>query len=730
VLDPGLFHVLLLALAALATAGLAGVAWRHRDRPGALSFTAAMVGVTVWNLTDVLAMTQTGASHLFWERVQWFAIAVVPSLLFLFMAEFTGYGSYLSRRVVALLFAVPAVSVVLTWTNPAHGLMWTDPELIATGGVVTIDQQFGTWFWLHVAFSYTLLLVGFLLLLRLVVVSDYLYFDQSVLIVLGILAPLVGNALGIFDLTPLPGLDLTTYGFTVTGIAFGNAVFRYRLFELLPATRQLGRQAALAALDDGVVIVGEDREILYFNGAAAEIFDREAAATFGEPLETVLRTEELDFESEDAFAEVSIDDRTYEVTTAPITDQHERLIGHTILLHDVTSRERRERALREQRDELAELDRLNRIMRGVNGALVSATTREEVSRAVCETLVGDGPYDAAWIDTPTDSEAGLLGMTAGDDDTRRCPADSVLPDGVSPPLPGENDDSTELATTQQVSPAGSGGWVTVPLIHRRTVHGALVLGREDGFAEREREVLSELGETIGHAIHAVEQRHLLVADAAVELEFRSRDSGALLVALSEELGPCTLEGLVPDEGGHLLVYVTVSDATAREVRPLLTDGGGIAAVRPVGEDGTATVEVSLSDGSLCCPLVECGANVRSGEAADGTCHLVAEVPPNSDVRSIVDRVTEAYPATQLASKRELPPTEGADRLLPDGEFEDLTERQREVLEAAYRAGYFEWPRDNTAEEVADSLGIASPTLHSHLRKAENRILAEFFDTDE
>ena len=85
-LDTGIVHVLLLAAAALATAGLAVAAWRHRDQPGALSFAAAMVGVTVWNLTDVLAMTQTGAGHLFWERVQWLAIAAVPPLLFLFMA--------------------------------------------------------------------------------------------------------------------------------------------------------------------------------------------------------------------------------------------------------------------------------------------------------------------------------------------------------------------------------------------------------------------------------------------------------------------------------------------------------------------------------------------------------------------------------------------------------------------------------------------------------------------
>ena len=57
----------------------------------------------------------------------------------------------------------------------------------------------------------------------------------------------------------------------------------------------------------------------------------------------------------------------------------------------------------------------------------------------------------------------------------------------------------------------------------------------------------------------------------------------------------------------------------------------------------------------------------------------------------------------------------------------MTDRQREALEAAYRAGYFDWPRESTAEEVAESPDITSATLHSHLRKAESRLVETFFE---
>jgi predicted DNA binding protein len=51
----------------------------------------------------------------------------------------------------------------------------------------------------------------------------------------------------------------------------------------------------------------------------------------------------------------------------------------------------------------------------------------------------------------------------------------------------------------------------------------------------------------------------------------------------------------------------------------------------------------------------------------------------------------------------------------------LTDRQQSAFEAAYGAGFFEWPREATGEEVADSLWVAPPTFHQHLRKGQRRV---------
>ena len=59
----------------------------------------------------------------------------------------------------------------------------------------------------------------------------------------------------------------------------------------------------------------------------------------------------------------------------------------------------------------------------------------------------------------------------------------------------------------------------------------------------------------------------------------------------------------------------------------------------------------------------------------------------------------------------------------------LSARQSEVLEFAYDAGYFDWPRRADAETLADRLDITHATFLEHIRKSENKILAGVFGNE-
>ena len=59
---------------------------------------------------------------------------------------------------------------------------------------------------------------------------------------------------------------------------------------------------------------------------------------------------------------------------------------------------------------------------------------------------------------------------------------------------------------------------------------------------------------------------------------------------------------------------------------------------------------------------------------------------------------------------------------PDSPLSKLTEKQREVLIAAYKLGYYDLPRRTNSEKLAKKLNIGNSTFGEHLRKAERRLL--------
>jgi hypothetical protein len=55
----------------------------------------------------------------------------------------------------------------------------------------------------------------------------------------------------------------------------------------------------------------------------------------------------------------------------------------------------------------------------------------------------------------------------------------------------------------------------------------------------------------------------------------------------------------------------------------------------------------------------------------------------------------------------------------------LTDRQREVLEAAVHAGYFEVPRDCTLADIADDLDVDKSTASTVLRRGQSRLVRQY-----
>lgn len=96
---------------------------------------------------------------------------------------------------------------------------------------------------------------------------------------------------------------------------------------------------------------------------------------------------------------------------------------------------------------------------------------------------------------------------------------------------------------------------------------------------------------------------------------------------------------------------------------------------------------------------------------------------------VLDRMTDAFDMNvdvetiqDVTASDESELADNVDRM-----YSDLSTRQRESLFEAQAGGYYQWPRDVSATQIADSLDISGPTLLEHLRTGEQKILNAVLD---
>lgn len=434
----------------------------------------------------------------------------------------------------------------------------------------------------------------------------------------------------------------------------------------------------------------------------------------------------------------------YEFTGSLLTDHEGETIGICGTGRNIADRKRRQRALSYQTERLRTLNHINEVTREMNQALVRASTREEIERTVCENLAGKEPYRFAWIGergaanewvAPREwagIEKGYLDDRPGADeyDTEHVTAATAIRTGEIQAAQRIVEDPEFEPWREAALDRGYQSAIAVPLTYRETTYGVLCVyaSRPDAFDADERAVLSELGETIAYAISAAERRRALMADTVTELEFRLRDRSVGFVDLSAEAScEMIVDGIVPNADETIVAFLTAIGTTTEAVLGVVAEDPEVE-VTVVADHGEEHVfRFTGPEPSVAGVIADHGGIVRQASADDGDGRLLVELPQNADVRAVVEGIEGRYEGTELLAQRKRDRTETTDAAVR-GAFDDaLTDRQREVLRVAYLSDYFEWPRGNTGEEIADLLGVSKPTFHEHIRTSERKLISAFFD---
>ncbi|SHG72133.1 helix-turn-helix domain-containing protein [Halobaculum gomorrense] len=166
------------------------------------------------------------------------------------------------------------------------------------------------------------------------------------------------------------------------------------------------------------------------------------------------------------------------------------------------------------------------------------------------------------------------------------------------------------------------------------------------------------------------------------------------------------------------------------------DGDPIVAAEPVTPLGEPTVFVALTFNarewdSIAEQFAELGVHYRTGTVITGGWERwTLYLEEGDDLSTIIEALESRGNDVRLVRQVDTRELEPSSRFEQVGALHDLTQRQREALATAIRAGYYGHEKDAGVEDVADELGVGTTTAWEHLARAEGKVmddLGEFLD---
>ncbi len=254
-------------------------ALRHRDTPGASAFTGFMLILTIWLLSVGFERLAQPGMRIFWLRISLSCLSLLPVFILIFSIRSNGYERWLSRGRIAALFVIPLLTQMFNWVSSLDPL-FIKPPMTAPAPNQQIFELVarGTWYWVHTAYSYTLILFGLLLFSITAVRSFNIYRKQSLAVLVAVLVPLAINY--IYNFGPIHiTRDVVLYSYVFSSVIFAWTTFRHKLLVVSP----VARNTLLDIMSDGLLALNATEHVVDLNPAmrrllTAALPDRAASA--------------------------------------------------------------------------------------------------------------------------------------------------------------------------------------------------------------------------------------------------------------------------------------------------------------------------------------------------------------------------------------------------------------------------------------------------------------------
>ena len=226
-------------------------------------FICALSLLILWSVGLIMQITLAEPLNIepvYFDYFVYIGACFVPVTVFFIGLIFANTKITFKKRYL-LLFIVPIISLLMLWTNDYHHLFYIQYSTNIA------DAVYGPYLTVHNIYSYILLAIGIIYMLKFSIKNAGFFSQQSMLIILGISIPVVVNILGTFKIIPM-SIYITPITFTITIVFLTIAIFKFQFLGVAP----IALQKIVDRISDGYVVLDEYNTITDFNKTFLDIF--------------------------------------------------------------------------------------------------------------------------------------------------------------------------------------------------------------------------------------------------------------------------------------------------------------------------------------------------------------------------------------------------------------------------------------------------------------------------
>lgn len=171
------------------------------------------------------------------------------------------------KKKYLLFFIVPALSLIVLWTNDYHHLFYKIYSYLYIS-----DCKVGPYMIIHNIYSYTLLFLGVIQMVNVASKNSGFFSKQTLLIVVGISIPLITNILGTLKIISMT-VYITPISFAFTMLFFALSIFKFKFLGVAP----VALQTIVNRISDSYLVLNENLLITDFNSTFLKTFNLSAS---------------------------------------------------------------------------------------------------------------------------------------------------------------------------------------------------------------------------------------------------------------------------------------------------------------------------------------------------------------------------------------------------------------------------------------------------------------------